>query len=65
MTRKEVQAQFLKVGQTLATGEKVTQSATRGYGTPRGKVELHINGYLKVWNARTLITVVMNEPASV
>jgi len=65
MTRKEVQAQFLSKGQKLATGEIVTHAPSRGLNTPSGKVDLGINGFRKTWNARTLITVVVDEPASV
>lgn len=61
MKRIEVQAQFLSVGQKLATGEIVTHRPQRGLKTPSGKVELGINGYLKVWNARTSITVLVEE----
>lgn len=61
MKRIEVQAQFLKVGQTLATGDVVTHSPSRGISTPSGKVDLGINGFRKTWNARTSITVLVEE----
>lgn len=58
MTRKRIEAQFLSKGDKLASGGVVTHSPSTGIKTPSGKVELGINGYLKVWNKKTLISVV-------
>jgi hypothetical protein len=58
MTRTNKEAQYLSKGDKLATGEVVTHSPSVGYKTPSGKVELGINGYLKVWNKKTLIAVI-------
>lgn len=57
------QAQYLSVGDKLAfTGGVVTHRPTRGLKTPSGKVELGVNGFLKVWNARTEIAVLVEQP---
>jgi hypothetical protein len=58
MTRKHIEAQYLSKGDKLASGGTVTHSPSTGIKTPSGKVELGINGYLKVWNKKTLITVI-------
>lgn len=58
MNRKHIEAQYLTKGDKLASGGVVTHAPSRGIKTPSGKVELGINGYLKVWNKKTLITVV-------
>lgn len=58
MNRKYIEAQYLSKGDKLASGGVVTSNPSRGIKTPSGKVELGINGYLKVWNKKTLITVV-------
>lgn len=58
MSRKNTQAQYLSKGDKLATGEIVTHGPSIGYKTPSGKVEIGINGYLKVWNKKTLIAVI-------
>lgn len=58
MTRTEKQAQNLKVGDKLATGEIVTTEPYRGLKTPSGKVDLGVNNFRKTWNARTLITII-------
>lgn len=56
---KKVEAQYLSVGDRIATGV-VTHAPSVGIKTPRGKVELGVNGYLKVWNKRTVITVIID-----
>jgi hypothetical protein len=56
-TRTQVEAQYLKVGDVLQTGEVVTHRPSRGIKTPSGKVDLGVNGYLKTWNKTTKITV--------
>jgi hypothetical protein len=58
MNRKHIEAQYLTKGDKLASGGTVTHSPSRGIKTPSGKIELGINGFLKVWNKKTLITVV-------
>lgn len=58
IVKKIVEAQFLSKGDKLASGGVVTHSPSAGIKTPSGKVELGINGYLKVWNKKTLIAVV-------
>lgn len=59
--RKHVEAQYLKKGMVLASGGTVTHSPSKGIKTPSGKVDLGINGFLKTWNAKTVITIV--EPS--
>lgn len=58
--RKLVQAQYLKKGDILANipNAVVTHSPSVGIKTPRGKVELGVNGYLKVWNKTTEIAII-------
>lgn len=58
MTRKKIEAQYLSKGDKLASGGVVTHAPLVGINTPSGKIELAINGYGKVWNKKTLITVV-------
>lgn len=58
MNRKIVEAQYLSVGDKLASGGTVTHRPSVGIKTPPGKVELGVNGYLKTWNKKTLIAVV-------
>jgi hypothetical protein len=60
MNRKIVQAQYLKKGDVLCSGGTVTHSPSVGIKTPSGKIELGVNGYLKVWNKRTEIAVYEN-----
>jgi len=55
--RKLVEAQFLKVGDKLSSGGVVTSRPSAGIDTPRGKVDLGVNGYRKTWNKRTLISI--------
>lgn len=58
MTRKTIEAQYLSKGDKLASGGTVTHNPSVGIKTPSGKIELGINGYLKVWNKKTLIAVI-------
>lgn len=58
-TIKQVEAQYLSVGDKISTGV-VTHAPSVGIKTPSGKVELGVNGYLKVWNKRTVITVIID-----
>lgn len=53
---KQVEAQHLSIGDKLFTGV-VTHAPSVGIKTPRGKVELGVNGYLKTWCKYTKITV--------
>jgi hypothetical protein len=55
---KQVEAQYLSVGDKLSIGT-VTHAPSVGINTPRGKVELGVNGYLKTWNKTTKITVII------
>lgn len=57
MTRKLVEAQYLKIGDKLQSGGVVTHNPSTGIKTPSGKVDLGVNGYLKTWNKRTLIAI--------
>lgn len=61
--RKLVQAQYLKKGDRLANipNAVVTHAPSVGIKTPSGKVELGVNGYLKVWNKRTEIAILIEE----
>jgi hypothetical protein len=54
---KKLQVQQLKKGDVLQSGEVVTSSPVAGLNTPRGKMELGINGFLKVWGKYTIISV--------
>jgi len=60
MPRTLIEAQNLTIGDKLASGGVVTSSPSVGLRTPSGKVELGVNGFLKVWNKRTKITVIKN-----
>jgi hypothetical protein len=60
-TRIVKQAQYLSKGDQLASGGVVTHGPSYGIKTPSGKVELGINGYLKVWNKRTEIAIIVTE----
>jgi hypothetical protein len=55
--RVHVEAQYLSVGDKLASGGIVTHRPSVGIKTPSGKVEIGVNGFLKVWNKRTPITI--------
>ncbi len=59
--RKSVQAQYLKKGDVLATGEVVSHSPSSGLNTPSGKIDLGINGFRRTWNKRTEITILITE----
>jgi hypothetical protein len=60
ITVKNVEAQHLSIGDKLASGGVVTHRPSVGIKTPSGKVELGVNGFLKVWNKRTLITIIID-----
>ncbi len=57
-TRTIKQAQYLSIGDKLASGGTVTHRPSVGIKTPRGKVELGVDGKLKVWNKTTEIAIV-------
>jgi hypothetical protein len=52
------QAQYLSIGDKLQSGGTVTHRPSVGIKTPRGKVELGVDGKLKVWNKTTEIAIV-------
>jgi hypothetical protein len=54
---KKVQVQQLKQGDVLQSGQIVTASPVAGLNTPRGKMELGIDGFLKVWGKYTIIVI--------
>lgn len=54
--RIEIEVRDLKVGDVLATGT-VTERPYCGAGVPGGKVRLGVDGFRKVWNARSLVAV--------
>lgn len=59
MTRTKIQAQYLKKGDVLAFNSGVVTSAPYAdLSTPSGKVKLGVNGYLKIWNKRTEISII-------
>lgn len=58
MTTKKVEAQYLSVGDVLQSGGTVTHRPSVGIKTPRGKVDLGIDGFLKTWNKTTEIAIV-------
>jgi hypothetical protein len=60
ITVKSVEAQYLSIGDKLQSGGVVTHAPSVGIKTPSGKVELGVNGFLKVWNKRTLITIIID-----
>lgn len=60
MTRKNVEAQYLSVGDKLASGGVITHAPSYGIKTPSGKCELGLNGFLKTWNKKTLITILID-----
>lgn len=50
-------ASDLKVGDKLCSGGTVTSRTYCGVKTPYGKVQLGVDGFLKVWNKRTIIAI--------
>jgi hypothetical protein len=54
------QAQFLQVGDKIATGT-VTHAPYTDTKTPSGKINIGINGIKKTWNKRTEIGVIIEE----
>jgi len=60
-TRKQVEAQYLKKGDKLASGGVVTHAPTSGLNTPSGKVDIGIDGFKRTWNKKTLIAVVVES----
>ena len=58
MSRLSLPARSLRVGDYLLGSRRtVTHAPSAGVGTPSGKVELGVDGYKAVWNARTVIQV--------
>jgi hypothetical protein len=55
MQKKQVKD--LSIGDALQSGGVVTHSPIAGLKTPKGKVELGIDGYLKVWNKYNTIAI--------
>ncbi len=55
--RKQVEAQYLKKGDKLASGGVVTHAPTSGLNTPSGKVDIGIDGFKRTWNKTTLIAI--------
>lgn len=60
MTTKHVEAQYLSIGDKLQSGGTVTHRPSVGIKTPRGKVELGVNGYLKTWCKNTVIVIIVD-----
>ena len=58
MNRKIVQAQYLSIGDKLASGGTVTHRPSVGIKTPPGKVDLGLDGFRKTWNKTTEIAIV-------
>lgn len=58
MTRIVKEAQYLSVGDKLASGGVVTHAPSVGLKTPSGKVELGVDNRVKVWNKRTGIAII-------
>jgi hypothetical protein len=58
MTTKHVEAQYLSIGDKLQSGGVVTHRPSVGIKTPRGKVDLGIDGFRKTWNKTTEIAII-------
>lgn len=59
--RKQVEAQYLKKGDKLCSGGVVTHAPTVGLKTPKGNVDLGVDGFLRTWNKKTKIAVVVDQ----
>lgn len=54
----KVEARHLHIGDILvATHGTVTHAPSCGISTPRGKVDLGVNGFRKTWNKTTEILI--------
>lgn len=60
MTRKQVEAQTLKVGDKLCSGGTVTHAPSSGLRTPTGKIDIGVDGFRRTWNKRTMIAILTN-----